>query len=145
MGLRGSLTEITPNVFGQVVRGEEPGLSGGERRSIDTAWSDFHAVFGRRGPPLSLIITGDHRHPQSQHTIEDFCKGGHAWYLGFASPNLVREVAAALSDISLEQLRGWYDEVGAGGHDGGFYFFSELKSAYSGAAARGNALMIWVS
>ena len=144
MGVRGSLTEVTPDVFAQVLRGEEPNVPDGERHSIDKAWFQFHSMFGKAGPPLSLVITGDCLHLQSPHSLEDFCRGGHEWYLGYASPELVREAANALSAISTAQLRQWYEESGCGGYDCNLYFFEKLKSAYVSAAEHRNALQILV-
>jgi hypothetical protein len=135
---------MTPDAFAQVLRGEEQKVQHGERHSIDKAWFDFHSVFGKKGPPLSLVITGDYLHPQSSHTIEDFCRGGHEWYLGYASPELVCEAANALSAISTAQLQEWYEESGCGGYDCDFYFFEKLKAAYVSAAEHRNALQILV-
>lgn len=145
MGVRASFCEITPELFRRLVRGEEPEIPRNNRHSIDKAWLDFHSVFSKRGYPLSLVVTGDRLHPQSPQTFEDFCKGEYEWYLGFASPELVREAAEALSGISTSQLRKWYDEHDCGGYDLEFYLFSELQSAYAGAAEYGNALMILVA
>jgi hypothetical protein len=144
MGVRASLSEVTPAAFAQVRRGGEPKLPDGEWHSIDKAWFDFHSLFGKMGPPLSLVITGDCLHPQSPHTLEDFCRGGHEWYLGYASPELVREAANALSAISTAQVQEWYEESSCGAYDCDFYFFDKLKSAYVSAAEHCNALQILV-
>jgi hypothetical protein len=145
MGVRASLCEITPDLFRRLVRGEEPKIPDRNCRLIDKAWFDLHSVFRKKGHPLSLVIAGDRLHPQSPRTLEDFCNGGHDWYLGLASPELVREAAEALSGISSVQLRKWYDEQDCGGYDLEFYLFAELKSAYASAAEHGNALMILVA
>lgn len=144
MGIRASFSQITPDIFEQMVRGEEPKIAEGEWHSIDKAWFDFHTVFRQKSHPLDLVIAGDCLHPQSQQTLEEFCKGGHDWYFGLASPTLVHEAAKALSALSTVELKQWYDEQNCGGYDCSFYFFAQLKSAYTSAADHGNALMIMV-
>src|SRR5688572_1964137 len=99
MGVRAGLTEIPPDLFEQAVAGGEPNLPNGPRYSIDKAWYEFHAVFKVKGPPLSLAIAGDHLHPLSPHSLDEFCEGNHDYYLCFVSPQLVCEVAQALSAL----------------------------------------------
>ncbi len=144
MGVRGSFTEITPDIFEQMVRGEEPKIPEGKWHSIDKDWFDFHSIFSKKGYPLNLVITGDHLHPQSQQTLDAFCAGGYDWYFGLASPQLVDEADKALQELSIAELKIWYDDQECGGYDCSFYFLAELKSAYASAAEHGNALMIMV-
>lgn len=145
MGIRAGFTEITPGAFEQIARGGEPDVSRGKRHFIDKAWDDFHTVFERLGPPLSLIIAGDCLHPQSPHSLQDFYKGGHDFYAGFMSAKLVREIADILAALPLLHLTQWYTELGVGGYDRDFYLFDELKAAYVEAAKHGNALMIFIA
>jgi hypothetical protein len=136
MGIRASLTEITPDAFEQILQGGEPDVSQGSRHFIDKAWHDFHVVFSRLDWPLNLVIAGDGLHPQSPHSLQEFCAEGHDFFAGFMSPALVREIAGALHDLSLQELTRWYDELGVGGYDREFYLFNELKAAYVEAAKR---------
>lgn len=145
MGIRAGFTEITPDAFNQIRVGGEPALAGGQHHSIDKAWHDFHVVFGRQGPPLSLAIAGDCRHPFSPHSLEEFSTGNHDYYVAFMSPRLVREVAEALATLRPPQLQNWYEELRIGQYDCGFYFFGQLKNAYMEAAKCGNALMIVIA
>jgi hypothetical protein len=145
MGLRAGLTEITPDVFDQIARGEEPDLPSGERRSIDKAWDDFHVVFKKEGPPLSLAIAGDVLHPESRHTLEDFLGGNHDYYVGFMSPGLVRDIANALTGFALSELTRRCEALDPGQYTCGLGFFGELKAAYTEAAQRGNALVIVIA
>jgi hypothetical protein len=145
MGVRGSFTEISPEIFEQLVRGEEPQIPEGRWHSVDKAWYAFYRGFHQKGPPLSLAMTGDCLHPLSPQTLDDFCKGGHEWYFGLVSPKLVREVAEALTALSTAELQKSCDECGCGAYACDSYFFTELKSAYASAAERGNALMIMIA
>jgi hypothetical protein len=145
MGIRGGFTEISPTAFEQISRGKEPDTSRGKRHFIDKAWHDFHAVFSRLEHPLNLVIAGDCLHPQSPHSFQEFCAGGHDFFAGFMSPMLVREIAEALLALSPQQLKHWYDELGVGGYDRNFYLFNELKAAYVEAADHGNALIILIA
>jgi len=142
MGVRAGLTEIPPDLFEQVVAGGEPKLPDEPRHSIDKAWHDFHIVFRSKGPPLSLAIAGDRLHPQSPHTLDEFCKGNHDYYVGFASPRLVREVAEALTGLTASDYKRWESELVGDQYNCGETFFPDLKAAYTEAAVRKNALMI---
>jgi hypothetical protein len=142
MGLRAGLTEITPDAFDKVAAGGDPDLTGGEHYSIDKAWDDFHVIFAAKGPPLSLAISGDCRHPQSPHTLGEFCEGKHDYYLGFASPRLVKEIAKELSTVTDFQFSQWCEQGGKGQYICAATLFPDLKMAYTNAASRGNALVI---
>jgi hypothetical protein len=141
MGVRAGLTEIPAELFEQVVAGEAK-LPDEPRHSIDKAWHDFHAVFKVKGPPLSLAIAGDHLHPLSPHSLDEFCEGNHDYYVGFVSPRLVREVADALSTLTAAGYKRCESELFGDHYNCGETFFPCLKAAYSEAAARQNALMI---
>jgi hypothetical protein len=139
MGIRASLTEIAPELFAELVAGGEPDIDDA-RHSIDKAWSDFHAVFSANGPPLSLAIVGDCLHPQSPHSFEDFCQGGHDYYVGLASPQLVKEIAAVLAEVTKAEYEHLEFALLGNRYNGGN--FDDLKAAYSQSAAHKSALMI---
>ncbi len=145
MGVRAGLTEITPEIFDQVRAGGEPNFPESPRHSIDKAWHDLHAVFRVKGPPLSLAISGDCLHPLSNHTLDEFCKGGHDYYVGFVSPDLVQQVAKHLSSVTTADYERWESEQLGEQYNVGEMFFPHLKTAYLEAAARKNALMIVIA
>lgn len=142
MGVRAGLIEIPADLFEQVVSGGEPKLPEVPRHSIDKAWNDFHIVFKSKGPPLSLAIAGDCLHPQSPHSLDEFCEGNHDYFIGFASPSLVREVADALSGVVASDYKRWESELIGDEYNCGETFFPYLSVAYREAAARKNGLMI---
>jgi len=142
MGVRASLTEISPEQFEQVVAGGQPKLPNEPSYSIDKAWNDFHFLFRCKGHPLRHAIAGDYLHPQSPHSLDEFCEGNHEYYLGFASPRLVLEVAHSLTDLSAMDYKRWENELMGTQYNCGETFFPYLKAAYESAAARKNALMI---
>lgn len=142
MGLRAGLTEITPDTFEKVAAGGDPDLTGGDHFSIDKAWEDLHVVFAPKGPPLSLAISGDLRHPESPHSLGEFCEGKHDYYVGFASPRLVKEIAEELSTFTDLQFSQWCEQYEHGQNNCAASLFPSLKAVCSNAAARGNALVI---
>ena len=142
MGVRAGLVEIPPDLFEQVVAGREPKLPDHPRHSIDKAWYDFHAVFKAKGPPLNLAISGDQLHPMSPHSFDEFCEGSHDYYIGFASPRLVREAAGSLATTTAADYKRWESELFGDEYNCGETFFPQLKAAYAEAAARQSALMI---
>jgi hypothetical protein len=142
MGVRAGLTELPRDLFEQVLAGGEPTLPNEPRHSIDKAWHEFHSVFKLKGPPLSLVIAGDHLHPLSTHRLDEFSTGNHDYYIGFMSPSLVRDVADALSTVTAIDYKRWESELFGDRLHCGEAYFSQLKSAYTEAAERQNALMI---
>ncbi|HTU92821.1 MAG TPA: DUF1877 family protein [Gemmataceae bacterium] len=142
MGVRAGFTEISPDIFEQVVAGAEPETTGGVHHSIDKAWNDFHLVFRSKGPPLNSAIAGDYRHSLSPHSLDEFCEGHHEYYVGFVSPHLVGEIAKVLVNITAADYKRWERELVGDQYNCGETFFPELKAAYAEAAARKSALMI---
>jgi len=142
MGVRATLTEIPSDLFEQVIAGREPTFPDQPSHSIDKAWTDFHAVFKVKGPPLSFAIAGDHLYSLSPHRLDDFCDGNHEYYIGFVSPRLVREVADVLSTLTETDYKRSESELFGNDHGYGETFFPVLKAAYTEAAARKNSLMI---
>jgi hypothetical protein len=145
MGVRAGLTVISAFAFEQITFGKEPELGKGERYSIDKAWQDFHLVFQNQNSPLNLAIAGDCLHVLSPHTLEDFWRGGHDYYVGFMSPQLVQKLAVELSHVTLSQLQQWYDELNIGSYDCDQCFFAQLNAAYRDSASTGSALMICIA
>lgn len=145
MGVRAGLTEIPSDLFDSMVAGGESTFPYAARRSIDKAWHDFHTVFQGQGPPLSLAISGDCLQPQSPHSLSEFCEGNHNWYVGFASPALVNEVAQVLANLTSSDYKRWETEMTGKQYNCGETFFANLKAAYTEAAARKNALMIVIA
>jgi hypothetical protein len=140
------LTEISPQAFGELTAGGSPEVSGGEYHSLDKAWVDIHESLRKAGPPLDKALIGDRLHPDCPQTFEEFFRGGHDYYVGIASPELVREVADALGGCN--PLQGTRQE-GSAGFDYNIdyvgYYFRELRDVYRSAAARRNALMIVIA
>jgi hypothetical protein len=145
MGVRAGLTEIPRDLYAEVAVGGEPDIAGGTRHSIDKAWYDFHVVFRSKGPPLSLAMSGDYRHPLSPHSLDEFCKGNYEYYVGFASPALVEEVANALANVTASNYKEWETACNCDQCPLIETFFAALKTAYLGAATRKNALMIVIA
>jgi hypothetical protein len=145
MGVRAGLTEIPSEILEQVRAGGEPDFPESPRHSIDKAWHDLHAVFRAKGLPLSLAVSGDYLHPLSNHTLDEFCKGGHEYYVGFASPDLVQQVAEHLASVSAADYKRWEVELFGDQYNVGEKYFPHLKTAYLEAAARKNSLMIVIA
>ncbi|MEX0718643.1 MAG: hypothetical protein WD066_18765 [Planctomycetaceae bacterium] len=144
MGVRAGLTVISAEAFDEIVAGKEPDCTG-PYYPLDKAWRDFRIILEDRDPPLRYAISGDVLHPQSPHTLEEFCEGNHEWYAGFVSPRLVREIAAELEALPPSEWQRWYDERCDGSYDPDGTFFQELKAAYGDAARSGRALMIFIA
>ena len=143
MGVRGHLTEIAPELLNHVLAGKEPELPNAPCYRIDKAWHNFHIVFRTKGPPLSQAIAGDCLHPQISHTFDDFLEGGYDYFVGFASTNLVQQVAEALSSLTAVEFERWQREA----VDGQYPCREELenlKTAYREAAANKNSLVILI-
>lgn len=146
MGVSAGLTEISPHDFEELTAGGSPDTSGAEYHSLDRAWGDINEALRQAGPPLDKAITGDRLHPDCPHTFEDFFSGSHDYYVGFASPELVREVADALAgcnpphsarqegSVEFDYIADYVGE-----------YFKVLRDVYNGAAERGNALMIIIA
>lgn len=146
MGVRAGLTEINPQEFEELIAGRSPDVSGGEYHSLDKAWGDIHEALRQVGPPLDKVLSGDRLHPDCHQTFEDFYRGSHDYYVGFASPELVREVADALARINPpEDVRREGSAKFDYNADYVGWYFRELQKVYSGAADRGNALMIVIA
>lgn len=145
MGIRAGLTEITPELFEQIRAGGESNLPESFRHSIDKAWHDLHLVLRAQGPPLNLAISGDFLHPLSPHTLDEFCEGNHEYYVGFASPSLVQEIAKYLTTVTAADYKRWESELFGDPYNVGETFFPDLKAAYLDAAARNNALEIVIA
>lgn len=133
MGVRAGLTLISVAEFRSIAAGDEPEHAPGERFSIDKAWLPFHTTFKDEDPPLKFALTGDCLHPASPHGLDEFCEGGHEYYVGFVSPELVVDIANALADWKADR----FDSCGD--------FFDRLKAAYQTAAARKQAMMICIA
>lgn len=144
MGVRASLTEISPDAFKQIASGGEPELRDGKRTSLDKAWYDYYAMTGYGAAPLKKAITGDCLHPQSTQTLEQFYAGAHDYYAGFASPRFVLELANALSGLTYPDLKQTFAENDRELRDYDWNAFQALQSAYVEAATAGNGLMILI-
>lgn len=142
MGVRAGLTEIPSEIFEQISAGAEPAIPKEPHYSIDKAWNDFHQVFRNLGPPLDHAISGDRRHPQCLHTMDNFCGGDHEYFVGFASPELVQEVSNALASLTPADYKRIEVQFYGDGYNCGETFFSALKAAYENASAAENAVMI---
>src|SRR5262249_36740194 len=126
-------------------KGGEPKLPDEPRYFVDKSWHDFHKVFQQKKPPLNQAMTGDSFHPLSPHSLDDFCAGSHDYYIAFASPKLVRQVAEALEAVTVSNYRRWLRTLFEDGCHYGAERFVDLKAAYQQAASRKNALMIVIT
>ena len=145
MGQLATFAEITPDLFEQIVAGEDPNLTECRNHSLDKAWDSLHSVLQSKGPPLSLAITGDTVHPDGGHSLDEFIQGDHDYYIALMSARLVREVAEALTNVTAEQFKRWESELGGEGDSAVELFLPQLKAAYQEAAAAKNALMIVIA
>lgn len=143
MGITASLKAIQIDLFERWIAGSEEN-SGGPGESIDKAWSEFHKVFASLGSPLSLAITGDHRHPVCPQTYDEFRAGEHEIYLGLVSPELVREIAEALSKLTLEEYKRRDFELHGEDFCFGDTYLTTLKAVYANAASQGNAIVVLI-
>ncbi len=100
MGRSAILVELAPDLFARVAAGADPDLQRAAQHSLESAWDSLHAVLRSKGPPLSLAISGDCRHPVCPHSLDEFREGSHDYYLGLVSPQLVREVAEELALVA---------------------------------------------
>lgn len=145
MGIRAGLTVISASAFDEITFGNEPDFGEGHWYSLDKAWHDLYLVFQNKAAPLKFAITGDCQHPLSPHTLEDFCRGGHEYYVGFMAPQLVGTLAVELSSIASSQLQQWYGALGTGGYDRDQHYFAQLKAAYLDSASTSSSLMICIA
>lgn len=58
MGVRATITEISPQAFMEFVGDGNPDISKFKSWFLDKAWSEIHDMFQREGYPLSLAIVG---------------------------------------------------------------------------------------
>lgn len=134
--------------------------------NLDKAWLEFHTAL-REGPkPLCLMISGDSPAygklegglvraagavPLTDEELEDesLDEEQDDFYLGYASPGLVKKVVEALPKLSEEKLfaaikaAGWPCRKG----DQKYYRFAlvEMRKAYRAAAKNGDALEILIT
>jgi hypothetical protein len=146
------LVEMAPDLFERVAAGADADadLNRAANHSLEQLWDSLHVVLRSKGPPLSLAISGDCRHPLCPHNLDEYREGGHDYYLGLASPRLVGKVAEALANVTASDYKQWQTEAIRARrldpqYDGGVIFFPYLKAAYSEAAARKNGLMVVIA
>jgi hypothetical protein len=143
MGQLATFVELGPDLFERVLADADPDLKRCRHHSIDKAWDSLHSVLQSQGPPLSLAITGDRAHPQGGHSLDEFIQDGHEYYIALMSPRLVREVAAALTNITAKKFRQWASAAGGDPHSA--VFLPQLRAAYREAAVGKNGLMIIIA
>jgi len=143
MGRLATFAELESDLFKRVIAGADHELTGCRVHSIDKAWDGLHVVLRSKEGPLSLAITGDRRHPQGGHSLDEFIQGKHEYYIALMSPRLVQEVAAALTNVTAKKFRQWARE--AGGDPTCAVFLPQLRRAYREAAAEKNGLMIVIA
>jgi hypothetical protein len=145
MGQLASFTEIAPDMFEEILAGEDPDVSGLPHHSIDKAWDSLNTVLQTKGPPLSLAITGDTDHPQGGHNLDEFIAGDYEYYIALMSPGLVQEVAKALKNVTAKQFKQWEIDSVGDRQSAVEAFFPNLKAAYRDAAKAKNGLMIIIA
>jgi hypothetical protein len=144
MSQLGVFTALGPSKFRRTVVGENPDLSDCRSDSID-GWRSLHAVLQSKGPPLSLAVAGDLRHPNGGHSLDDFVQGSHDYYVALMTPRLVREIAKALSIVTAKKFRQWESELGVDPGNSAEPWLRELKAVYRAAAAEKKALLIAIA
>ncbi|MDB5345547.1 MAG: hypothetical protein JWP89_3924 [Schlesneria sp.] len=142
MGRIGGLHEIPRDAFEQVIAGSELELHRMPSYALDKSWYEFHIVFRKQGPPLSLAVSGDYPDPQYPYSLDEFVTGDFEFYCAYASPSLVHKIADVLAGIDSSDYERLANEVLAGRYPPDVIFFGSLKSAYTEVATRNNALMI---
>lgn len=145
MGQLATFAELGPDLFAQIVAGADYDLAGCRVYRIDKAWYSLHAVLRSKGPLLSLAISGDCVHPQGRHSLDEFIRGDHEYYLGLMSPRLVQEITEALTKVTATKFKQWETELGVDRHFSVAPLFPQLKAVYREAAAEKNALMIVIA
>ncbi len=124
--------------------GQEPDEEG---LSLEKSWHSLHylltGVTGEAPPPLGNAILGG-------TPIGNDIGYGPARFL---TPEQVREVAAALSDLKIEQLAQRFDAISSANiyacpdedeFEDVRHYFQQIVRYYADAAARGNAMVLWV-
>ncbi len=105
----------------------------------------MHYIFQEFEPPLKYTIIGDSVHPLSSNDIEDLIENRTEFYIGFMSPKLVKEVSKELDKLKQRDLTNIYKRYNDIFDEYNKKYLSNLKEAYSTAAANDNALYIGAS
>lgn len=99
MGMRASLTLISPKVYSAIVKDPDADVPlDGKSFDIDKAWSDFHDVFMLLGDPLKFAIEGE------------FCPYGNfeendtGMNDGFVSATLAARIAQELVELPFKKI-----------------------------------------
>jgi len=149
MGVRAQLYEIPASIFVDIKAGgdiDEQILKNAPVIFLDKSWHELHSLFRNMEAPLNRIISGDWAYPSSSQTIEAFVEGkGAGYYVAFASPLLVHEIATALPALSESELLRIANETNITLDDYCRSHLKELKEAYFNAAKNGNAISITVA
>ena len=127
--------------------------------SLDKAWLQFHTTLRAMPKPLCLVISGDHAacgrlegglvRAQGEEPSDDEDELADDFYLGYASPALVKKVDQALGKLTDEKMlaairaAGW--SLGTGGKKYYGTAFRELKKAYRAAAKKNDALEVIIT
>ncbi len=120
----------TPGAYTRMLADDERGLR------LDKYWHDLHYLLtgkdGDAAPPLGNAVRGG-------TPIGDDLGYGPARFL---TPEQVREVAAALQEVSKDELtiRPGFEEF----LEDTLYYFDKLVEYYKEAAERGNAMLLYI-
>ena len=151
MGVRATITEITPQAFDEMMADGNPDISGSKSYSLDKAWSEIHKMLQPAGYPLCQDIVGDALFPSSQHSYDDFNNGAHDYYAGLVTIELVKRIANVLEGIQMPDLPASSEISQWNESDKHKYIeylgscFRSLQDAYREASRHGNALMVVIA
>jgi hypothetical protein len=162
MGQLAGFKEVTPDMFAEILAGEDPDLSECPDHDLDKTWDALNAVLQTKGPPLSLAISGDTGHPEGGHSLEEFVAGDCDLYVALMSPGLVQEIAKSLKKVTVKQFKQWAIDPVPNPPKGprlkgqrkpisedqlfvAESRFAFLKSAYQNAAKAKNGLLIIIA
>ena len=150
MAIRAILTGVPPEIYTSVtasggfipsvkVLGRSYDWQKFGRVGLDTAWFSLHQAFSKAGAPLLFALVGDY-HPAGGLDLFSQSSRGEP-YLAYVSPELTKDVAAALAKFPIRQILPDL-ETDARYRAYCLAYFDDLVSFYKKAARKGEAVFI---